>query len=175
MNSPTHMPNRFLPFAEHSLEIFVTTICGAITAMAGVLAEGSPSPSDEVRLMLMPAIGALFATLAMMCFSPANETRQSLAGRAIISVLFGAGGPVVVGFFSEYGKTLAQHPVALLLAGAALAFCIFPFSRPLAARLYSRSPDLADQVIDRIEDTIPGQRRDPKDSNNTLRTPRRRP
>ena len=146
------MPHRLLALldghhADHFIAMFGTLLATA-TSFLLMLADGANTPAnDEIKLLLMPLIGALVATTGAYLLSPKEDTRK-LAGRSIYSVAIGTAFPVTVGFISDYGKSMAGHPVALFLVGIIATTVVFVVIRPIIDKLFARSGAIADATLD---------------------------
>lgn len=153
MTSSIHMPHRLLLLLDQhyadSLVAMLTTLLATTFSAAMLAADtGLSAETTEIRLLLMPLIGALVGTTGMVLLAPMREDRRRVAGRAILAVAFGAGAPVVIGITSSYGRLMAGHPVALWLVGLIVAMIIFALARAVAERLFARADDLAERIVD---------------------------
>lgn len=153
MNISFPMPQRLLALldghhADH-LVAMLGTLAATVFSTLLMLADSEPlSPeAQEVRLLLMPMIGALVGATGAYLLSPKEEPRK-LAGRSIYSVAIGTALPVTFGMVSDYGKAMSTHPVALFLAGIIGTTIVFAVIKPLITKLHSRSSGLADEVLD---------------------------
>lgn len=147
------MPHRLLALLDHPAEHIVAmfgTLMATITSSLVLMADDSnPSQTDEIRLLLMPLIGALISTTGGLLFAP-REAPRKLAGRSIFSVAIGTALPVTFGFVSDYGKLMAAHPVALFLAGLTVPIPVFILIRPLVDRLFADADKIADVAVNKV-------------------------
>lgn len=133
-----------------SLVFAITTICAAATN--ALLAEAPATDLHELRLLLLPFIGALVASGGMIMFNPEPETRRIVIGRSIFALFAGACGPSIAGMIHPVMEQL--RPVAMLVSGAGIAGLVFVLSRPFCRKLYERADRLAERQLDIIEDGI---------------------
>lgn len=152
MNAFPPMPHRLLALldghhADHFIAMF-GTLLATVTSFMLMLADGASTPAnDEIKLLLMPLIGALVATTGAYLLSPKEDARK-LAGRSIYSVAIGTALPVTIGFVSDYGRQMASHPVALFLAGIIATTIVFIVIRPIIDKLFARSSAIAAAALD---------------------------
>ena len=127
--------------------MLATIVTASLTAV--VTAEQA-----EIRLLLMPLVGALVGTTGMILLAPSVEDRRRIAGRGLFSIAIGSGAPVLFGFVTDYGRAMAGHPVALFMFGIMASMVVFAVSRPLAEALFARSRGIAATVLDAGEAAI---------------------
>ncbi|MDB6118399.1 MAG: hypothetical protein JWO08_2180 [Verrucomicrobiaceae bacterium] len=143
------MPHRLFHVTETCLAL-ITSLC----ATAGghlMLAEAALNEPDELRLLLLPLIGALIISGGLIMLNPAPETRRIVIGRAMIALFCGAIGPQVIALVHPSLGGIIHHPALLLAAGAIIGGVVIVLSKPFAEAFYQRSQRLAEQELDRLE------------------------
>lgn len=132
------------------LVIAVTTICGLATN--AILSDAAVTTTDlsELRLLLLPLMGALIVSGGMIMLNPEPETRRIVIGRAIFALFLGACAPSMAGMIHPVLEQL--KPVMMLATGGAVAGLVYVISRPFTRKLYERAERMAERQIDALED-----------------------
>lgn len=148
------MPHRFLAIITEGhveqMRVMIGAILATLTSIPVLFVDSGVgvevSANEEVRLLIMPLLGAMVATVGAYLLSPSEEPRK-LAGRSVYSMGIGTAAPVGLGFMTSYGQEMSKHPVSLFLAGIGGATVVFILIRPLIDRLHKNSKPLADAAI----------------------------
>lgn len=137
----------------HVMDTIITAGGALVIAAANLLlaTESVTHEVSELRILLIPFMGAVVASGGAILLNPKVETRNIVIGRAMIALLVGSAGPAAIGAFFDSTNWLWKTPAILLLAGAAIAGIAYVLSRPFFNNLYSRSDAIAKREIRRIE------------------------
>lgn len=155
LRNPDHdttMHNRFFHVLDACVGV-ITTVVAALSAWLLSIAD-IETGADELRLLLVPLIGALIASGGMIMLNPQPETRRIVIGRSVFALLGGAASPHAAAITLKWVEPMAHHPVLLLLAGAGCSIIFYAVSRPFTAKLYSRSADIAEATLRETERRI---------------------
>lgn len=146
----------------HVMDTIVTSAAALVIAAANLLlaTESVTHEVSELRILLIPFMGAVVASGGAILLNPKVETRNIVIGRAMIALLVGSAGPAAVGVFFESTNWLWRAPAILLLAGAAIAGIAYVLSRPFFNNLYTRSDAIAKREVRRLEHLTRQQIRD---------------
>lgn len=146
------MPHRL---SHHLLEAVIWVVTTATTAIVPVLAETVPvEQTIEMRLLLIPLVGAMIIAGGMIMLNPKPETKRIVVGRALFALFFGTLLPQLVSYFVPVLKDVALKPAFLLALGGCVAGVAYVLSKPFCGRLYQRADHIADQQVKRLEETI---------------------
>ena len=105
----------------------------------------------ELRLLLIPLIGALIASGGFIMLNPNPETRRIVIGRAMFAVFSGVAAPQVLSAVHPSLAALSSKPMPLLMAGGIIAGITYVLSKPFATGFYNRSERIAARELDRLE------------------------
>ena len=154
--------------AQHCYSALDSAVVGVVTSctmlISWILAVSSPTGmQDELKQLLVPLIGAMITSGAMIMFNPKAEHRKIVIGRSMFALLFGCATPQISALvldamgllakFEGFDKMLA-HPVMLLIGGAIAAIGFYAVSYPFCRGLYKRSDDIADYANDELVERI---------------------
>ncbi len=145
-----------------TLDTVVATVVTVSSALATwLLMVVSPEHDvDEIRLLLVPLIGALISSGGMIMLNPTPETRRIVIGRAVFSLFLGTVTPQLCALLFTSWATFLAHPVVLLAAGGIGSIFFYALSRPFTERLYVRSRVIADIAVAKAEDALIGRVRE---------------
>lgn len=154
-------------FDPHYLDNLVAMV-GALLFSAFsttlLLAESAPgAETNELRLLLLPLLGSLIASLGAYMLAPKEEPRK-VVGRCIYAVACGTTAPVIYGSTTASGALLLQHPVAMFLAGLLATTVFYIFLEPIIERMFTSAPQVADSAIEQAKRRI-GLTSSPDNSN----------
>lgn len=142
------MPHRIC----HILDSTIVTSIVAVATGTGVLLTTDPSSQqDEMRLLLLPLIGAMIASGAMIMLNPQPETRRIVIGRSMLALFFGTVGPSLLSMVHPGMANLALRPAALLALGCIFSTLAYVLSKPFTRELYARADRVAKTEADRLE------------------------
>lgn len=151
--APIHPP----PYPMFSgVDTVVTTVMVASTSAATLLAT-SPASSEELRLLLVPLIGAMIASGGMIMLNPKPETRKIVVGRSLIALFLATISPQIFALWFTSTAVFLSHPVVLLGVGGVGAMVYYACSLPFCTGLYSRSAAFSKAAIDKAEGTLLGK------------------
>jgi hypothetical protein len=137
----------------HVMDTIITVAATLIVAAANLLiaTETVTQEVSELRILLIPFMGAIVASGGAILLNPKVETRNIVIGRAMIALLAGTAGPAALGVVFESTQWLWRSPAILLLAGAAISGLAYVLSRPFFSNLYNRSDAIAKREVTRLE------------------------
>lgn len=133
-----------------SCVIAITTLATAASALILGSAEDAAQLA-ELKLLLLPFIGALVMSGGIIMLNPAAETRKITVGRGIIALFCGVLGPQLIGLIHPSLATLSVKPIAHIAAGGVIAGLAYILSKPFTAQLYKRADGIAAREADRLE------------------------
>lgn len=141
---------------HNGIDGVVTFMLAAVPAIAArlLLVTEPTADIEELKLLLVPLIGALISSGGMIMLNPSPETRRIVIGRAIFALLFGCATPQLLTLLHPAIAAFSRHPVVLLLGGGLAAMVFFAISKPFTNRLIIRSGAIADEAEKRLEEQI---------------------
>lgn len=144
------MPHRA---AAHVLDAVVVGTVSVLAAATPLLAvTGDAQADNEMRLLLLPLIGAVLASGGLIMLNPNPETRRITIGRSIFGLLVGVISPQIIGMLHPALADLALRPMVLVAAGAVFAALAFVLSRPFTSEFYARAEGIARREAERLEE-----------------------
>lgn len=143
------MPHRILAFCDTLIIGLVTIVSALCTQLLAV--ESATRQVDELRVLLIPLIGALISTGGMALFQIEKEPRNIVIGRAIFGLLFGAGFMPAMSTIFPSMAVVMERPVIMLLSGAVMSMFFYAVAYFLAKGLFRRSKSYADGLLDQAE------------------------
>ncbi len=144
------------PLGTNGFECIVAVITSAITVISTAALALIPDPTDELKLLLVPMIGALLVSGGTIMLYPEKETRPIVIGRASIAFVFASLTPQILAIVFTSLATYFEHPVILIAAGAALFIPFYILIRPLFEGMYRRRREFADALIEKGEEKLIG-------------------
>lgn len=153
INKQHQLPN---PIMFSGVDTVVTTVMVASTSAATLMVT-TPATTDELRLLLVPLIGAVISSGGMIMLNPKPETRQIVVGRSLIALFLATITPQIFALWFTSTATFLSHPVVLLGAGGMGAMVYYACSLPFCAGLYSRSATFSKLAIDKAEGVLLGK------------------
>lgn len=139
----------------HILDAVIVTATTLASAAALALidpAGAAATPDDiELRLLLLPLIGALIVSGGLIMLNPQPETRRIVIGRAMFALFFGVCGPQALCAMFSSLTPFARKPMPLLMLGGMIAGLAYVISKPFCAELYRRAQGVAKAQADRLE------------------------
>lgn len=152
--------NSSIPHVLDTCVIAITTLATAASALIlGSADEGAQLA--ELRLLLLPFIGALIMSGGIIMLNPQPETRRITIGRGIIALFCGVLGPQLIGLIHPSLATLSVKPIAHIAAGGVIAGMAYIISKPFTSQLYSRAEGIAKREADRLESKLSPKREEP--------------
>lgn len=143
------------PHVPHALDSIVAMIVPAMVATTTVLltepAPGSVEAVQEMRLLLLPLLGATLFSFIMVLLNPKPETRRITIGRAVAALVFGVMAPQILAMFHPALAAISLKPVMLVLIGGLTASLLWVLSRPFVAQMYERAEGIAAREAERLE------------------------
>jgi hypothetical protein len=146
------MPQRIFAVLDTLVSLVITGTGLISTLLLGLIVP--PSEYEELKMLLIPLIGALISSGGMIMLSPNPETRRIVIGRAVLGLFFGTITPQVCALVHPVIYTILSHPVMLLFSGGLFSMIFFAISKPFTARLYARSTAMANFAGDAIEQKL---------------------
>lgn len=133
-------------------------ISASVAALGGSLLalEATNNEVSELRLLVLPLIGSVILSFAMILLNPKTEVRRIVVGRSMFALFFGASLPSVIGLFHPSLRDVLVHPTLLLLSGGSISGLVYVLSWPVVKKFYARSDTMADTVLLRIESKLKG-------------------
>lgn len=131
---------------HHTLDsvVLLTLATGAETTLL-------TGTDHEMRMLMLPMLGALIASGGMILLNPCPETRRIVIGRSVFALLFGTCMPQIIGMFHPSLAEISLRPVVLLLIGAICAGVAYVLSRPFTEGMYKRAESVAERELNRLE------------------------
>jgi hypothetical protein len=144
------MPHR-IPHVLDSVMLAITTIVTAAGSQLLIADASTVAAGNELKLLLLPLIGALIMSGGCIMLNPSPEDRRKTIGRGIIALFFGAAGPQVIALTHPAFAVLTSHPVVLLVAGAVVSFICYVLSRPFVEGAFKRSNIISSAALDELQ------------------------
>lgn len=141
------------------LDTVVSTVVLIATATTTLLLTVPPAAAEELQLLLLPLLGALLPTAAMILLNPKPETRSIVIGRAAFSFFVATISPQIIAIKFTSMADFLSHPVVQVGAGGLIAAVCYALSQPFCAGLYRRSEALSNIAIQRAEGALLGTMR----------------
>lgn len=137
------------------LDTVIVLISTASTGAANLMLANAPVNEinyyNELRLLLIPLIGAMLVSGGMIMLNPQPETRKIVIGRSIFSLFIASIAPQLLGYLHPAIQAVALRPVMLLAIGGATAGFVYAISRPFCAKLYENAARNAKFINDQLE------------------------
>lgn len=130
----------------------VALLAGASNILLAM--EASTNEVTDLRILLIPFMGAVVVSFACILLNPQKETRSITVGRALIALFVATSMPSAIGVFFESTKWMMDSPKILLPAGGILAFFAYILSRPFFTRAYERADAIARHELRQLERRI---------------------
>lgn len=161
------MPLRFLHVTDLLLgawAIMSTVVSNFLIAVA--VSIGNPEDIEQLKVLLVPLLGATFAAGGMVVLRLGHENRKQLIAKAWFGCLLGTLTLPVANLFmpAARGKlggildpliTAMEHPITLF-AGGIIGMCFWYFVWYSVIRwLDQRADAMTDRVLDAAEDKLP--------------------
>ncbi len=160
MNSLSFTQTRMEHIGAAAIDIITTAVAATVTAATTVILSLVPDPTDELKLLLVPLIGALLASLPTILLYPERETRPIVFGRAGLALIISTLLPQTLAIIFSSTSTFFAHPVIGLLAGVLGYILIYFLIRPLFEGLYRRRKAIAEAVIEQGQQRLMGNMRE---------------
>lgn len=137
----------------HVMDTIILAATSLILASSNLLlaTEAASSDVSELRVLLIPLMGAIIVSCAAILLNPEVETRNIVIGRAAIAWFLGTATPSAIGVFFDSTREMLHSPAVLLIAGGAICGISYVLSRPFFARLYERADHIAKREVRRLE------------------------
>lgn len=149
------MPERLIPLLDGLSILVMAIITTAGGAMLTVDADAPGAGSDELRLLLMPLIGAVLASFVMLMFYMEQSSRKENLGRFVAACFFGSSIPVALGSVWSWAANLVHHPVALMLTGSLTSILVFLLIKAITDKILERRDRIAEMAVDEAERRLP--------------------
>ncbi len=146
--------------AQNALEVIVATIATSVTAASSALLALVPDPTDELKLLLLPLIGGLLASIPTMVLYPERETRPVMMARAALAVLLACLLPQTLAIIFTSTNSFFSHPIIGLGAGILGFIVIYFLIKPLFEGLYRRRKVIAEAVLEQGQQRLMGNVRE---------------
>lgn len=146
-----------IPQAIDAVITAVTTATtGATYALLAQVPWEDPKYYQELRMLLLPLIGAMIASGGMVMLNPhpQPETRKIIIGRAVFALFSGALAPQLIGYAHPALQSLMMRPVMMLAMGGLVAMVCFAVSKPFCRGLYERAERIAKKTQDAMEEAL---------------------
>lgn len=131
--------------------IFMLISTGAAASALLGNTDAEDPMAAEMRLLLLPFIGASILSLAAIMFSPDPETRKVTIGRSLVALFIGTLAPQLIAAIHPSIANLSVKPVFLLMTGGCIAFITYILSKPFAQQFYERSERIARREAAKLE------------------------
>ncbi len=128
----------------------------AATAISTGLLAIVPDPTEELKLLLLPLLGALLVSGGTIMLYPERETRSIVIGRSTIALFFATIMPQIVAITFTSLSVFLAHPTVLLGSGAMCFMVFYVITRPFFDGLYKRRRILAEAVIQSGQERLLG-------------------
>lgn len=138
----------------------VTVVAAVTQIVLGTVSD----PEGELRLLLLPLLGAVLSSGGVIMLNPKPETRRIVIGRSIFALLAGVLAPQIVALVHPSLASVAVKPAVLVLLGALFAVLGYVLSKPFCKHLYARAEGIAQRGVDELEERLlPPRPEKPKD------------
>lgn len=154
------MPHRFIYIADALLGLWA--IMAAFTSNFLLAISSDPADIEQLQVLLVPMLGATFATVGMVLAKLGHEPRMQLIAKSWFGWLFGTLTLPVCNLFMPAAKgklggifdpvlAAMEHPIALF-GGGIVGACFWYFIWWAVMRAIERRAEgLADKAIDAVE------------------------
>lgn len=139
---------------HHVLDTAVIVVCALATA-GSTLIIGSAETTEqlaELRLLLLPFLGALVMSGGIIMLNPQPETRRIVIGRSIIALFCGVLGPQLIGLIHPSLAAVSVKPIVEIALGGIIAGLAYIISKPFFGELYKRADNIAKTQVDRLQE-----------------------
>lgn len=143
-----------------ALDVIATATVAVVTSASTVILAVTPDPTDELKLLLIPLIGALLASLPTVLLYPERETRSIVIGRASLALILATLLPQTLAIMFTSTSSFFAHPVIGLGSGVVGYIMIYIPIRSLFEGLYKRRKAIAEAVIEKGEQRLIGNVRE---------------
>lgn len=136
------------------MDAAITSITTIATTVATIMVAQitHEDSSDDLRMLLVPLIGAMIMSGGAIMLNPQEETRKIIIGRAVVGLFLGATAPGIMVAIYPAISPLVKFPAVLLFLGAAFAAMSYVLSKPFFSNFYARSDAIASRGVDAIDD-----------------------
>ncbi len=143
-----------------AMDWVTTSVAAIVTAASTVVLALVPDPTDELKLLLMPLIGALLASAPTIMLYPERETRPIVIGRAALAFVLATLLPQTIAIIFTSTSSFFAHPVIGLGSGVVGYILIYIPIRSAFEGLYRRRKAIAEAVIEQGQQRLMGNVRD---------------
>lgn len=148
------------PSLHHVLDTVIVAVVTLSTA-ASTIILGSAESSDqfaEIKLLLLPFLGALIMSGGIIMLNPQIETRRIVIGRSIVALFCGTIAPQLIAVAHPSLASLSIKPIIQLAFGGLIACLAYVLSKPFTNQLYRRADGIAAREAERLEDRFSPKR-----------------
>ncbi len=143
-----------------AMDLITTCVATVVTAASATILAIVPDPTDELKLLLMPLIGALLASVPTILLYPERETRPIVFGRAGLSFVLATLLPQTLAIIFASTASFFAHPVIGLGSGVVGYILIYIPIRSAFEGLYRRRKAIAEAVIEQGQQRFMGNIRE---------------
>jgi hypothetical protein len=147
------------PHVPHVLDTVVIAVITLSTATIQVLLGSADSAAQlvELKLLLLPFLGALVMSGGIIMLNPQIETRRIVIGRSIFALFCGTLAPQLISFFHPALADLSIKPIVQIATGGLIACLVYILSKPFTGKLYERADAISALGVQRLENRLTGQ------------------
>jgi len=150
------------PHLHHVLDSVVLAVLGLSTAASTVILGSADSADQlaEIKLLLLPFLGALIMSGGIIMLNPQVETRRIVIGRSIVALFCGTLAPQIIAIVHPALASLSIKPIIQLAGGGVIACLAYVLSKPFTGQLYRRADGIAAREVQRLEDRVSPKKKD---------------
>jgi Na+/phosphate symporter len=137
----------------HILDTTVIAVV-SISAAASTLILGTADTAQqiaELKLLLLPFLGALVMSGGIILLNPQIETRRIVIGRSIVALFCGSLAPQLIAIIHPNLVNISIKPVAQIAIGGLIAVIAYIMSKPFTNQLYSHADGIAKDQADKLQ------------------------
>lgn len=149
---------------HHILDTAVVVVTALATAGSTLIIGASETTEQlaELKLLLLPFLGALVMSGGIIMLNPEVETRRIVIGRSIIALFCAVLGPQLIGLIHPSLATLGVKPIAAIALGGSIWAAVYIISKPFCGELYKRADGIAKRQADMLEAKYTGSDKPPQ-------------
>lgn len=138
---------------HHVLDSVIVAVVSIATAASAVLLGATETADQfaELKLLLLPFLGALILSGGIIMLNPQIETRRIVIGRSIFALFCGTIAPQILAALHPAMAHLSVKPIVQLAVGGLIAMLAYVLSKPLTGQFYRRAEGQAKAIADELE------------------------
>ena len=139
---------------HHLLDSVIVAVVSIATAASAVLLGAAETADQfaELKLLLLPFLGALIMSGGIIMLNPQIETRRIVIGRSIVALFCGTIAPQLIAVAHPSLASLSIKPIIQLAFGGLIACLAYVLSKPFTNQLYRRADGIAAREAQKLEE-----------------------